>query len=185
MIAFSQRDPRWAAQKLGTGEQTIGQAGCLLSCAAGLLASWDVGTDPGRLNAWLTNNYGYVDDNLFVFQSIEAFGVDLADLVFCDTAPAPMEKLHSYLRAGRGVIVKVDFKPGGTVQQHWVRLLEPGRIADPWQLPGQEERALDSYFVRGWDAARAIFAAVVYARVDRSVTPTRAVAQFQLCPYMS
>lgn len=164
MLAYSQRDPRWAADVLGTGEITIGAAGCLLTCAAGLLAEAGVGTDPGRLNRWLTANGGYVDDNLFVFQSIAAFGVTLADLVFCPRVAAPVAALAEHLANGAGVIVEVDFTPGGAVQPHWVRLLDvrSGAILDPWQAPGQEAVNLSAYSAPGWDAARALLAAAVY-----------------------
>jgi len=145
--------------------------GCLLTAAAGLLASWGVDTDPGRLNRWLVDNAGYVDDNLFVFQSIGAFGVTLADLVFCPRVAAPIEKLAAYLANGAGVIIEVDFAPGGVVQPHWVRLLDvsSGAILDPWQAPGQEAVNLSTYCATGWDAARAILAAAVYVPVASRV----------------
>jgi len=187
MIAYSQRDPRWKGKHLGTGRLTIGRVGCLLTCAAGVLAETGVGTDPDRLNRWLIANGGYVDENLFIFKSIEPFGVDLVDLIFCPTTPAPVGKLADHLAQGRHVIVEVDFQPGATVQPHWVRLLNvaSGAILDPWQLPGQEATNLTRYFAPGWTAARAIMAAAVYAPVTRRVTAhaelASAAAQTELC----
>lgn len=178
MTAWSQRDPRWARKHLGTGQLTIGRVGCLLTCAAGVLAETGVGTDPDRLNRWLVANGGFVDQNLFIFASIEPFGVDLVDLIFCPTTPAPVAALAEHLARGRHVIVKVDFQPGATVQPHWVRLLNvtDGAILDPWQLPGDEATTLDTYYAPGWTAARAIMAAAVYAPVARLVTAHAAFA---------
>ena len=173
---FSQRDPRWADKPLGTGTLTIGQAGCLLSCAAGVLATVGVGTDPGRLNDWLTRNGGYVDDNLFLFQSIEAFGVDLIDLRFCPYTPAPVGELRAAIERGQHVVLEVDAQPGGAIQPHWVRLLAPTTLGDPWQLPGHEETGLAAYLAPGWDLARAILAYAVYAPATRAMLEHRGFA---------
>ena len=37
-MQFSQRDPRWAADLLGSSEITIGKAGCLVTAAAAMMA---------------------------------------------------------------------------------------------------------------------------------------------------
>lgn len=160
---FSQRDPQWAADQLGTGTLTIGRAGCLLTCVASVLADCGVGTDPGRLNAWLTTNRGYLNDDLFIFAAIEPLGVKLTRWD-CYDRPAPVAKLRENLLAGRHAVCMVDFSPGGTVQPHWVRVLEAHdwRIMDPWRLPGNEARDLGDYYAVGWDAARAILAVATY-----------------------
>src|SRR3972149_5513680 len=141
---FSQRDPRWADIHLGTGQETIGQAGCLMTCVASLLVDvCGVETDPGRLNRWLACNGGYRDANLFIFSSVAPLGLKLTDVIPCLSDPAPMERMVATLVGGGGVIVKGDFAPGGAIQQHWVRLLDVGaedcRIADPWLPPGSVE----------------------------------------------
>ncbi len=161
----SQRDPRWQADLLGTGTLTLGQAGCLVSSAANWLAGQGVDTDPGRLNKWLTQNYGFVDGNLFLFSSIEAFGTPLVDLVFCRSVVAPVARLAQYLAEGCGVLAEVDFTPGGGFQPHWLwlRSLTSGSIIDPWLLPGKTEALLSSYYAAHWTADRAITAAAVYA----------------------
>jgi hypothetical protein len=165
---FSQRDSRWSSQYLGDSQLTIGKVGCLLTCAAAVLADCGVGTDPRRLNCWLVTNHGYKDDNLFIWKSIEPFGVKVLKVVSCQRVPAPVLDIAAYRQNGKHVILEVDWQPGGTIQQHWVRLLDPvdWRIHDPWQLPGQTEQPLSIYFAPGWDAARAIMAFGVYEPVQ-------------------
>ena len=170
VIAFSQRDPRWADQKLGTGELSIGQAGCLLTAVASMLASWGVSTDPRRLNEFVLRSYGYVEDNLFVFASVDGLSCRFVEFVDCETTAAPVERLSAALAGGAGVVACVDATPGGSVQRHWVWLTalaeRTGRIVDPWQTPGQEQVALAQYLASGWDPARGIFAAAIYSQLS-------------------
>ena len=171
--AFSQRDGRWQGAQLGTGELTIGQAGCLLSAAAGMLASWGFDTDPGRLNEYVLKHYGFVDGNLFVFASIDGLNCRFVELIDCWSTAAPVDRLRAAVGAGAGVLACVDFTPGGTVQPHWVRVTalgeKTGQVIDPWQLPGRERVELATYLKAGWTPARGIFLAAVYTRV---VSPT-------------
>lgn len=172
MAAFSQRDPRWQADKLGTGELTLGQAGCLVSAVAAMLASWGVATDPKRLNEYVKQHYGFVDDNLFVFASVDGLGCRFVELIDCWSVAAPVDRLTAAVGAGAGVVVCVDFTPGGKVQPHWVWLRSlgerSGQIVDPWQLPGKEQVELGKYLAQGWTPARGIFLAAVYSRSEGS-----------------
>lgn len=175
VTAFSQRDARWQGQRLGTGSATIGQVGCAVTALASLLRDWGADTDPARLNAWLTANGGFAQQNLLVWNRVAGLGARLVELVRCGLMAAPVERLAQELAAGRGVIVQVDIDPGGTVQSHWVRLTtlaeRSGHAMDPWQLPGRELTGLDRYLAGAdWTAARGIFAAAIYERT----TATRA-----------
>jgi hypothetical protein len=166
--AFSQNDPRWAGDLLGKSAVTIGQAGCLVTVTASVLADFGVKIDPRQLNDWLAENQGYVHGNLFVFSSVERLGIRLEDIVYCWWEPAPMEYVAEALGRGWGVAALVDFTPGGSIQQHWVRVLEctsdDCMIIDPWRPPGREVVSLlDYYGVPGWNAARAIMKLVFYS----------------------
>lgn len=177
VVAFSQRDPRWAGRPLGSGALSIGQAGCLISAVASMLASWGVPTDPGRINDFVLQASGFVDGNLFVFASVDGLGCRFAEYVRCMTTPAPMERLYAAIAGGQGVVACVDATPGGRVDQHWVWLYAaPGtptpdgvaaswQIVDPWRLPGYGRIDLSSYLASGWTPARGIFAAAIYDRV--------------------
>ncbi len=166
-IAFSQRDRRWAQQKLGTSSTTVSEAGCAITAGASMLASWGVDIDPKRLNAYLRDHSGYVNGNLLVWSALEAFGVKLERYISCVTTPAPIAELSTKLGQGHGVIVLVNATPGGKMNGHWVRLLtladKSACIVDPWQLPGCEFTGIDRYLAKSWDTARGIFAAAVYS----------------------
>jgi hypothetical protein len=58
---FTQNDPRWTFQLLGPTFDTMGQAGCAVTSAAMVLATYGVDTDPDRLNQYLTTHAGYTE----------------------------------------------------------------------------------------------------------------------------
>lgn len=174
VVAFSQRDERWAGEMLGSGDLAIGQVGCLLSSVASMLASWGVATDPHRLNEFVLRSYGFVDDNLFVFASVDGLACRFVELVSCELTPAPVAKLRQAIAGGYGVVACVDATPGGTLQRHWVWVYGApngesanGRwlIVDPWRRPGGERIDLGAYLAAGWSPARGIFAAAIYEKL--------------------
>ncbi len=207
--AYSQVDPAYKGIALGTSTSTIGGVGCLMtSLASGLT---DLGVtingrvpDPPQLNRWLARNGGFVNSaggttnaNLLVFGVVNRLaGVRLAKFVDCRKTSAPMTEIAGAIAAGKVVLVEVDFTPGGTLQQHWVRLLpeRPGvspaetlvflgsdaRIMDPWMPPGSEFRWLMTcYALPGWDTpARAIMRVAIYEPTEESPSaPREATAQ--------
>lgn len=165
---YSQRDVEWSDDRLGSNKDlTLGQAGCLVTSIASTITDLtDRLIAPGELNWWLRDNKGFVGGGLFVFNSVEALGLHYVDKINCQTQPAPIQHLADALADGSGVVIQVDSRPGGEMDQHWVRLLavddKDGEIMDPWQLPGGELVKLSKYFATGWDSARAIFTAVLY-----------------------
>jgi hypothetical protein len=147
MAAFSQRDPRWANDQLGSSSHTIAQAGCLITAAASMLTDFGVPIDPGRLNRWLRSHNGYADDCLFRFTSVSLLGADpVAWLRYEKDAVARP------LTTGDGALAELTPELSRTTgtrpeRHHWIRLLshfyhEDGagdwNIMDPWQLPGHE-----------------------------------------------
>ncbi len=166
--AFSQRDPRWRGEILGTGQATIGRAGCLLTASAAMLATWGVDTDPHRLNQWLIAHQGYANGDLMTFSALNPFGAHFAAYINCADTPAPAARLIEEVQGGAGVLVCMDWEPGETLQPHWVYVTglgeADGQIVDPWQLPGHEWVDLTTYLAPGWDAARGIFYVAIYRR---------------------
>ena len=55
---FSQSDPRWGKDLLGSTPGKLAAEGCAVASAAMTLASYGVDVDPGRLNKFLTNLAG-------------------------------------------------------------------------------------------------------------------------------
>jgi hypothetical protein len=56
---FSQRDSRWANNRLGTCDTTIGKEGCAITCVAMAGARSVYNFNPATLNTYLTKNGGY------------------------------------------------------------------------------------------------------------------------------
>jgi len=121
---FSQNDPRWAKDQMGTSGLQIGNTGsgsnfivgygCAETCAAMVLKYWGVNVNPGTLNTWLNNNNGYSSGSAnIVWSKPISFNP-------CNLSCYPISRgtdnwtlLDSYLTQGP-VIVEVD---NGT---HWV-----------------------------------------------------------------
>lgn len=167
---FSQRDERWADQLLGAGPQTLGQAGCLVTCAASILCDAGLLTNPGRLNVWLSEMGGFANGNLFVWAALDKLSlVRFSGLVDCPGPnDTPIMRIQKHLIGGGFCAAQVDFSPGGGLDPHWVRLVSVddrnAMIMDPWQLPGEENpRLLCPKY--GATPAVAIWKAGFYERV--------------------
>jgi len=171
MTSFSQRDPRWSRNTLGTSALTIGEAGCLITALATILVDWGVNTDPGRLNRWLRDNAGYQDGARLRFYAPAGLGADLVEIIACRYTPAPAATLLDYIALGYAVLIEVNARPGKPHASHWTRLTETGQVMDPWQPPGNEVVPLARYALPGWDVTRTITAAVVYQHNTARVIP--------------
>lgn len=67
---FSQRDPRWSGNQLGTcSGTTIGSAGCAISAIAMAGARSVTNFNPASLNTYLTNNSGYASGCLVIWSA--------------------------------------------------------------------------------------------------------------------
>ncbi len=175
--SFSMLDPRWCKAPLGVaGGHTIGTAGCLVSASAGMLCdSFNFDTDPGRLNRWLCRAGGYVQGNLLKFSILNDLAALSGQVIDCYNVPAPMAEVKKVINAGGGAVGLVDFYPGGTIQQHWIRILRVTErdclVHDPWLPPGFTQYwLLPAYAHWTWDnAARAIFRLALWWREDKPV----------------
>lgn len=144
---LSQRDPRWAAVKLGftTGGETIGSHGCLITSMAKMLGRADV----GAFNDELTSRHMFVAGTGLVFLDLAAFGFKLSqNSPLFDKVEMPIEwmgKLGAHLKAGKPAIIGVDFQPwpsNAQYDEHYV--LATGiddkgqiQISDPWPTPDE------------------------------------------------
>lgn len=106
---YKQCDSKWAREQLGTSPtETICSAGCLMSSAS--MALYAVGNtqfNPSTLNKWLTSNGGYASGDLFIWASVNRFGVNFLGKVTRD-------KIKDYISSGYIVIPNVH---NG---RHWV-----------------------------------------------------------------
>jgi len=193
---YSQRDDRWQRIMLGESSTSIGANGCLLCSIASGMADAGVTIqglppDPPRLNRWLSRNNGYVaprsrtrERNLFVFDSLDPIGVELVEYTDARKRAAPLDELEEALQQDDTfVALHVDFTPGGSSQQHWVRAVEwyehDIKVMDPW-ITGPEQTAylMTRYALPSWDdPTRAIFRIAIYRAVGLEATyPAPSVA---------
>lgn len=138
---MGQKDTKWANQQLGTVAGTIGQYGCLLTCMSMLASYYGHNINPAEMDNWLKNNSGYVQGNLY---RNDAFAREFPDCgykdpIFCTNYTAPLDKINAELKAGRPVVVMVDFDhdPNDGIQTHFVLIVglnDDGVyiINDPW-----------------------------------------------------
>ncbi len=107
---YGQRDNRWASQRLGTTSGiTIGSHGCVITSMSMLASYYGHQIFPNQLNDFLTNNNLYFDGDLFVNGSITRLFSDIKfdKVVFCETTPAPIADIKSYLDQGKPVVVSL------------------------------------------------------------------------------
>jgi tetrahydromethanopterin S-methyltransferase subunit G len=174
IAAIGQRDEKWKDKKLGTSTTTIGQAGCVLTCATIIARFYGHDIWPDWLNEQMVKVGGYYDKNLWQWHKLSQVFSDIKvhELIDCYSVPAPLEKIDQRLEEGHPVIVCVDFDPKAGVQTHFVVIFgkegEDYYIADPWY----NDVALFSE--RYGDPAKAIYAIRMY---DGPLTPPQASNQ--------
>ena len=128
LLGLSQRDDRWANQKLGFSvNTTIGQAGCVITAIA-----MKFGTTPDVVNEALKalprdakGNGGYFDANLVVWKKLEEAlpGVQFVNIYDHYDNDIVLKSLPC--------IVEVDGTPIGA-PMHWVLFIGNQKILDPW-----------------------------------------------------
>ncbi len=158
---YSQNDPRWKNNRLGTSSTTIGWNGCLITCVAMVQKFYGIDTDPARLNTWLTQNGGYANENLLYWGKIP---FPIATWVDCMDVPAPLSQIDACLDRGEPVIVHVDFVPSSAViNDHYVLLI--GKLAnEDYVMIDSWDGWQGSFKSRYKDAKRFVYRIVSYRR---------------------
>jgi len=135
---YSQRDPRWANDRMGSSAITLGQEGCLISTVASFMSFLGHQETPGSFNKKLTANGGYASPNLYYWNMPAVLFGDVLkseDRSFSNGIGFE-DEVTRILEEKRPVLAMVDFIPGGTFNQHWVLIV--GKVdgvfylVDPW-----------------------------------------------------
>lgn len=135
ILPYSERDPRWADRRLGASAQTIGEAGCLLTCVCMAAQIAGVDIQPGELNALLRFCDGYEKGDLLRwYVAGRLLGLRLEVLSDCMWIPAPVAEMRAYLDAGIPVICQVDDWQGAPNPKalHWVLWINERQYIDPY-----------------------------------------------------
>lgn len=138
---FSQQDPKWKAQLLGTDKQsTIGSYGCLLTSLSMVCSAYGIELTPEQLNEKMRAVGAFQGAFLMpVYISNAVPGMRQTNYIECQNQPAPLAEIDSYLAAGKPVIVEVDYSPSAGLQNHWIVLTakkgDDYVLQDPWTYP--------------------------------------------------
>lgn len=134
---FSQNDLRWKSHKLGHGQRTMGEFGCLLSCMAMMLTGFGEDYTPLSLNNVLLNRQGQQGfDASNVYFLAPAYLIDHVKFydnwkplpetgaTFAKHDPHLLSRIDQEIAAGQAVILQVDTDPTDPYtfgsEQHWV-----------------------------------------------------------------
>jgi len=102
---FAQGDPRWKADLLGPTDATLHAEGCAVAAASMILAGYGMDLDPGRLNAFLTENEGYTPEGWIYWEKAAEFQSGLAEKAYEDQPS--YARIDWNLLMGNPVIVRV------------------------------------------------------------------------------
>lgn len=137
---FCQNDPRWKNHKLGHGQKTLGEFGCLLSCMSMMLTGFGESYTPLSLNnALLNRSGGQGFDASNVYFLAPAYLIDHVKFydnwmpkqntgaTFAKYDPNLLSRIDQEIAAGQAVILQVDTDPTDPYtygsEQHWVFVL--------------------------------------------------------------
>lgn len=119
---FSQRDPRWANDRLGTSDSSMGGWGCLVTANATVYKYLGIDIDPGRLNKLMISWNGYEATNLWRWWTPTLYlPVKWEREPAGTTARARIDLVRSLTERGIPPILCVDFNLAQTdLQSHFV-----------------------------------------------------------------
>lgn len=143
LVRFSQQDPRWKAKPLGfDGSCKIGTHGCLLACMAMTASVYGFHETPDTLNEKMKAVKGFQGGLVILSLLGKALpGMVYRDYQDCQSQPAPLTEIDAWLAQDKPVIVKVDFSPRESLQDHWIvvyaRKDGDYLIQDPWPFPAE------------------------------------------------
>lgn len=152
---FRQADQRWRTNTFGAANDTLGSAGCAIASAAMVMTFYGFDTDPGRLNAILQTNGGFVGPGWLVWEKAAEFTGGAVEKMYEDDPSYGL--MDDQLEQGNPVIVRLRPPDMGTT--HFVVVMgkrgfdylirDPGRGAGRGVYPlkdlGSDIEALRFY----------------------------------------
>ena len=114
---YLQNDPLWAGETIGASSQSLGGAGCLISCAAEAITELGVAVTPSELNRRLTAVAGYSGADLIWYKLHEAF----PEITYQYSRIFSARTIERDLERGLLPIVNVRYMGSGI--SHWVLVI--------------------------------------------------------------
>lgn len=138
---WSQHDPRWGNDRMGSSGVMMKHQGCLVTNVANYLDYLGIDTDPKRYNNLLGlkggYQYNYVGGIKYANMYWKYPGVlfpqiqrDLTDYTWYWNGEGWQTQARNILNSQRPVLGLVDFYAGGALDQHWVLIV--GERSDGW-----------------------------------------------------
>jgi hypothetical protein len=178
LVRYSQRDPKWRDDKLGTSNLSMGHSGCAIASIAMLLRGHGYSETPGSLNNKLRQLGGFMGAAV-VWGSVTGLypRALFKNTVICRDSDAPIDQITASIQAGQPVLLEVDYSPQAGLQTHWVvaykRQGQDFLVLDPFPYPTEDnvEVSLMQRFSHGQNLRRAITAVVFYEVQASNYTP--------------
>jgi len=135
---YLQDDPRWKDDKMGGSEETLGQAGCFVSCVSMALFHYGIDLPPKHLNELLKSYDGYTQQGWVKWDTVS----EITDHQIALQAPnhPRFAEIDAALRADEPILAKILLYDR---IYHWVLIV--GKVGpDYWvKDPLGEGRTLD------------------------------------------
>lgn len=110
---FRQSDTRWGDDVLGPmPDNTLASHGCAVASTAMILASYNIDTDPQRLNDFLANHQGYTPQGWLKWEVAASLAPDKVKFIYEDLPS--FQLIDDNLSDGNPVIVRIRFSTGMT-----------------------------------------------------------------------
>ncbi len=114
---YLQNDSAWADDKIGETSQTLGGAGCLITCAASSITDLGIDMTPAALNKKLSDVSGFQGANLIWYKIHEA----VPEINYTYSRIFSAKTIENDLEQGRLPIVNVKYRGSGVT--HWVVII--------------------------------------------------------------
>lgn len=115
---YLQNDPRWKNDKMGGSEETLGKAGCFVSCISMALAHHGIDLLPNQLNELLKNNNGYTKQGWVKWYSVSK--ITNHKIRFQASNQPNFTQINTALKAREPVLAKIQLYG---IFPHWVLIV--------------------------------------------------------------
>jgi len=152
-IKYSQKDPRWATDRLGQTSDTMGRDGCLVTAAAMALTNLGFQTNPQDLNKRLTATNSFTKRGWLIWDGISRVTDGRAKATYYDKVDAPT--IDACMRRGDYPMVQF-YLPNG--RSHWAMIVKHDargyHMRDPLRV--SEKPLIFPAGIKGYRAVRCI-----------------------------
>ncbi len=124
---YSQTDPRWTNQRLGTvNDWTLGLYGCFVTAMSNVAEHFGYDLTPAELDDIFTDRGLYVDGGLCVDDMLSKVKPDIkfAGVYHCEDAPCDLSVFNEFNNYEHEAIVELDASAAPGIQTHFNRFYD-------------------------------------------------------------